>query len=65
MKHGKMAEAITQLQAAVVADPDYAEAHAALAEALTQQGRTADAALERQQAQRLAQAQRLKPDSYP
>ncbi len=54
-----MAEAITQLKAAVAADPDYAEAHTALAEALTQQGRTADEALERQQPQRLAQAQHL------
>ncbi|HTF71126.1 MAG TPA: tetratricopeptide repeat protein, partial [Edaphobacter sp.] len=65
LKRGQIAEAITQLQAAVAADPDYAEAHAALAEALTQQGRTADAALERQRAQRLAQAQPPKPDSHP
>jgi Flp pilus assembly protein TadD len=65
LKRGQMAEAITQLQAAVAADPNDPEAHAALAEALTQQGRTADAALERQRAERLAQAQQPKSDSHP
>ena len=57
LQRGQLADAITQLQAAVAADPNYAEAHTALADALARQGRTADAALERQQAQKLMQAQ--------
>ena len=56
LQRGQLNEAVTQLQAAVAADPTYAEAHAALAEAYARQGRTADAALERQQAQRLEQS---------
>jgi protein O-GlcNAc transferase len=57
LQRGQLAEATTQLQAAVAADPNYAEAHAALADALALQGRTADAALERQQVQKLMQTQ--------
>jgi protein O-GlcNAc transferase len=57
LQRGQLADATMQLQAAVAADPNYAEAHAALADAFALQGRTADAALERQQAQKLAQAQ--------
>jgi Flp pilus assembly protein TadD len=64
LQRGQVAEAVTQLQAAVTADPSYAEAHAALADAYTRQGRTADAALERQQAQKLA-AQKPSPTSHP
>jgi Flp pilus assembly protein TadD len=56
LKRGQLAEAVAQFQTAVAADPNYAEAHAALADAFTQQGRNADAALERQQAQKLTQA---------
>ncbi|HEY6412349.1 MAG TPA: tetratricopeptide repeat protein [Edaphobacter sp.] len=56
LKRGQLAEAVAQFQTAVAADPNYAEAHAALADALAQQGRSADAALERQQAQKLTQA---------
>ena len=55
LQRGQVKEAVTQLEAAVAADPTYAEAHIALAEAYTRQGRTADAALERQQAERLSQ----------
>ncbi|MGB0125451.1 MAG: tetratricopeptide repeat protein, partial [Silvibacterium sp.] len=51
---GRVAEAIVQFQSAVNADPSYAEAHLALANALAQQGRSADAAMERQKAEQLA-----------
>jgi Flp pilus assembly protein TadD len=57
LKQGQITEAITQLQAAIAADPTYAEAHTALADAYTRQGRTAEAALERQQAQKLTAEQ--------
>ena len=50
LQQGKLSEAITQLEAAVAADPTFADAHLALADAYTRQGRTADAALQRQQA---------------
>ncbi len=53
LKQGQIAEAIAQLQTAVDADPNYSEAHSALAEALDRQGRSADAALERQKAKKL------------
>jgi len=53
LKQGKVAEAIAQLQSAVDADPNYSEAHSALADALDKQGRSADAALERQKAKKL------------
>ena len=56
LQRGQIADATIQLQAAVAADPNYADAHAALADAFALQGRTADAAVERQQAQKLAQA---------
>jgi Flp pilus assembly protein TadD len=62
LQRGQLAEAVTQLQAAVAADPTYAEPHIALADAYARQGRTADAALERQQAQKLAQST---PTSHP
>ncbi len=65
LQRGQLADATTQLQAAVAADPNYAEAHAALADALARQGRTADAALERQQAQKLTQAQSTSGTSSP
>jgi protein O-GlcNAc transferase len=54
LSHGKTADAILQLQAAVDADPTYADAHLALANALAQEGRSADAAIERQKAQHAA-----------
>jgi Flp pilus assembly protein TadD len=65
LKRGQLVEATSQLQAAVAADPNYAEAHAALADAFAVQGRTADAALERQQAQKLAQAQSTSGSNSP
>jgi len=46
---------------AIAADPNYAEAHLALADAYTRQGRAADAAVERQQAQKLASQQLPRP----
>jgi tetratricopeptide (TPR) repeat protein len=50
LKQGKIAEALVQLKQAVAADPNYADAHRALADALAQQGDSAGAALERQKA---------------
>jgi tetratricopeptide (TPR) repeat protein len=54
LKRGQVADALVQFQAAVDADPSYAEAHSALADVLDRQGRSADAALERQKAQKPA-----------
>jgi Tfp pilus assembly protein PilF len=48
LKQGKLADALVQLRQAVAADPNYADAHRALADALTQQADAAGAALERQ-----------------
>ena len=53
LKRGQVAEALVQFQSAIDADPNYAEAHLALADALDRQGRSADAALERQKAEKL------------
>ena len=53
LKEGKVADALVQLQAAVEADPNYGEAHSTLADAFDRQGRSAEAALERQKAQKL------------
>jgi protein O-GlcNAc transferase len=50
LKQGKVAEALIQLKQAVAADPNYADAHRVLADALAQQGDAAGAALERQKA---------------
>ena len=55
LKKGQIAEAIQQFQTAVAADPSYAAAHLALADALTRQGKAADAALEREKAEALQQ----------
>jgi Flp pilus assembly protein TadD len=57
LQRGQLTEAVTQLQAAIAADPTYAEPHIVLADAYTRQGRTADAAIERQQAQKLTAQQ--------
>jgi Flp pilus assembly protein TadD len=56
LSRGQVADAIVQFQSAVDADPTYAETHLALANALAQQGRNADAAIERQKAERLGTA---------
>jgi len=62
LKQGKVAEALVQLRQAVAADPTYADAHLALADALSQQGNAADAALERQKAAALdSRAQQAQP----
>lgn len=53
LKRGQVADALVQFQTAVEADPNYAEAHSVLADALDRQGRSAAAALERQKAQEL------------
>jgi protein O-GlcNAc transferase len=53
LKKGQVAEAVAQLQSAVEADPNYSDAHSALADALERQGQSAAAALERQRAQKL------------
>jgi protein O-GlcNAc transferase len=50
---GKLPEAIVQLKTASDADPQLAECHALLAEALSRQGKLAEAALERQRADAL------------
>jgi Tfp pilus assembly protein PilF len=47
---GQVADALSQFQDAVDSDPDYADAHSGLATALARQGRTAEAAAEREKA---------------
>ena len=53
LAEGKLPEAIVQLKTAADADPQLAECHALLAEALSRQGKLAEAALERQRADAL------------
>jgi protein O-GlcNAc transferase len=53
---GKIDDAIVQFRDALSFDPGYAEAHLKLAEALDKQGKTAEAAAERAQADKLKQA---------
>jgi Flp pilus assembly protein TadD len=53
LMEGKLPEAIVQLKTAADADPQMAECHALLAEALSRQGKLAEAALERQRADAL------------
>lgn len=55
LQQGKLNEAVVQLKAASEADPTLAEPHALLAEIYTRQGQTAEAAIERAQANRLRQ----------
>lgn len=47
---GQVADAIERYQEAVTSDPSYADAHSGLAAALERQGRTAEAAAEREKA---------------
>jgi len=54
LRSGKVEDAIVQFHNALTFDPDYAEAHLRLAEALEKQGKTAEAAAERAQAEALA-----------
>jgi Flp pilus assembly protein TadD len=51
---GQVADAIDRYQEAVTSDPSYADAHTALATALARQGRTAEAAAEREKAAAVA-----------
>jgi protein O-GlcNAc transferase len=53
LAEGKLPEAIVQLKTAADADPQLAECHALLADALSRQGKLAEAALERQRADAL------------
>jgi tetratricopeptide (TPR) repeat protein len=53
---GKIDDAIVQFRDALSFDPSYTEAHLKLAEALDKQGKTAEAAAERAQAEKLNQA---------
>ena len=62
LKKGQVADAVAQLQTAVDADPSYADAHSALADGLERQGKTADAALERQKAKGLAPSPNTRSD---
>lgn len=53
LKSGKLGDAVTGFEEALRFDPSYAEAHRGLAAALEQEGKTADAAVERQKAEAL------------
>ena len=53
LKSGKLDDAITAFREALSYDANYAEAHAGLAKALEQQGKSAEAAAERQKAESL------------
>ncbi|HZD76797.1 MAG TPA: tetratricopeptide repeat protein [Acidobacteriaceae bacterium] len=51
-----MADALSHFQDAVDSDPNYADAHSGLATALARQGRTAEAATEREKATALGKS---------
>jgi Flp pilus assembly protein TadD len=53
LQKGQIADAIERFQEALSEDPDYAEAHRGLANALERQGKSAEAAAERQKADQL------------
>jgi Tfp pilus assembly protein PilF len=53
LKDGKLADAIVEFRNALSYDPNYAQAHMGLAEALQRQGQPVEAASERQKAQAL------------
>lgn len=53
LKNGKVADAIVAFRDALSFDPDYAEAHLGLANALQRQGKVGEAAIERQKAKAL------------
>jgi protein O-GlcNAc transferase len=53
LQKGQIADAIERFQEAITDDPNYAEAHRGLANALERQGKTAEAAAERQKADEL------------
>jgi len=54
LQNGKLEDAIVQFREALTFDPKFAEAHSKLAEALERQGKTAEAATERAQAEALS-----------
>jgi protein O-GlcNAc transferase len=56
LKSGKIDDAIVDFREALSFDPDYPNAHLGLATALEQQGKTTDAAAERQKAEALQKA---------
>ncbi len=56
LARGQVNEAIVQLQTAVTAEPELADAHVALADALTRAGRNAEALTERQKVETLGKA---------
>jgi protein O-GlcNAc transferase len=53
LQDGKLEDAIVQFREALTYDPKFAEAHSKLAEALDKQGKTAEAAVERTEAEKL------------
>ncbi len=53
---GQIADAVARYRESIAADPTFAEAHSQLAVAYEQQGRSADAAAERDKAAQLSQA---------
>lgn len=53
LQKGQVRDAIERYQEALSEDPSYAEAHRGLAKALERQGKTAEAAVERQKAAEL------------
>ena len=58
LNKGQVTDAIERYQEAISDDPNYAEAHRGLADALERQGKTTEAAAERQKADQLEQSQR-------
>jgi tetratricopeptide (TPR) repeat protein len=57
LQKGQVADAMERYQEALSEDPNYAEAHRGLANALERQGKTAEAAAERQKADELEKTQ--------
>jgi protein O-GlcNAc transferase len=64
LQQNKLDDAILQLSTAAQADPSLAEPHSLLAEAYARQGKSADAALERQRAAAI-ERQHAPADSHP
>jgi tetratricopeptide (TPR) repeat protein len=54
LHNGKLDDAVVEFRNAIAFDPEYAEAHSMLAEALKRQGKTAEAAAERAKADELS-----------
>ncbi|WP_263350473.1 tetratricopeptide repeat protein [Acidicapsa acidisoli] len=60
LKSGNLEQAVAQFREALSFDADYTEAHAGLAKALEQEGKTAEATAERQKAEALAKDASIK-----